>query len=283
MANIAILVDTGTDVPQEYIDKYGIYMVPLMINYEALSYRDRQDITTEQVLDRLTLEIPKTSLPPTEDVMAAFEDMEAKGITDVLVVTISSGLSGTHNMMRIISKEYPSMNIRVIDTKNISIAAGVTAIRAAELVSQGLSVEDILVLINKTMVKTKVFFSVATLKYLQKGGRIGLVAAKVGTLLGINPIISCNDDGVYYTAKKARGRHAAREATLSLVRETVAKCKTFNLYVAHGGAEKQAKEMVEYLKQEFPMAQKIYFTAVSPALAVHTGPGLLGIGVQGLS
>lgn len=280
MADIAILVDTGTNVPQEYVDKYGIYVLPLMVNYAALTYRDGVDITAEQVIDRLELEIPKTSLPSMDDAKKAVEHMRANGITKVIAVTISAGLSGTNNMIRILSQDYPDMEWMLLDTKNIGIGAGITAMRAAELVEKGLSMDEIKMLLEKSMPQTKIFFSVATLKYLQKGGRIGLVTAKVGTLLGINPIISCNHDGVYYTVKKIRGKAAALEHTIDLVKDMVKGKERFNLFVAHGGAEEVAKTVVARLKKEVPQAKNVVFAPVSSALAVHTGPGLIGIGAQ---
>ena len=280
MKRIAILTDSGTDVPQAYIEQYGIDVLPLGINYAALSYRDRVDITTEQVIDRLSIEIPRTSLPSVGETLELLRRIRARGIRQVIAVTISSGLSGTYGMLRMVAKEFDGMEIRVIDTKNIGIGAGITAIRAAELAESGMCMDEIERALRANLRRTKVFFCVDTLKYLQKGGRIGLVTAAMGTLLGIHPMISCNEDGVYYTVKKARGIKAAQEAAVQQLVQLAASQERFDLLVAHGGAEERAQKLAEALREQIPAFRNLIVAPVSPALVVHTGPGLVGAGIQ---
>ena len=278
MNDIAVLIDSGTDVPQEYVEKYGMYMLPLTITYENGTYHDRVDIEAQQVIDRLQEEIPKTSLPSMGDAEDLFRSMEEKGIRQVICVTISSGLSGTNHMLSVAAQEFPQMDIRVVDTKNIGIGAGITAIRGAELIQEGKNLDEVMQELERLIPKTKVFFCVETLEYLQKGGRIGLVTAKVGTLLGIRPIISCNEEGVYYTVQKARGAKAAAAGVLDQVQKLAKGHRRLRIVVAHAGAEEKAKAMAEKLRETFD--GEIIFAPVSPALVVHTGPGLLGVGLQ---
>ena len=278
MSEIAILIDSGTDVPQEYVTKYGMYMLPLTINYEDRTYHDRVDITSEEVMERLETEIPKTSLPSMGDTHALLRRIYDDGFRKVLIITISSGLSGTFNMMRLVAEEIDDMDIRLIDTKNIGIGAGVTAIRAAELIEEGKSLDEIEDTLNRLIIRTKVFFCVDTLKYLQKGGRIGLVTAAVGTLLGIRPVISCNEDGVYYTVHKARGAKAAVETSMKYLADIADGCEKFRVLVAHVGQPERAEKIADALKSRLNC--EVIVAPISPALAVHTGPGLLGVGIQ---
>lgn len=280
MNDIAVLIDSGTDVPQEYIERFGMFVLPLVINYAALSYRDRVDITPEQVIDRLELEIPKTSLPSITDAVVMLKRIAKKGYHHVVVVTISSGLSGTHNLLRVAAEQVPALDVRLIDTKNIGIGAGITAIRAGELVEQGLAIDEVESALKVNIKKTKIFFCVSTLKYLQKGGRIGLVTAAVGALLGIQPVISCNDDGIYYTAKKVRGNKQAIETAVAMTEELAKNQKRFDLLVAHAGAEEKARQIMQELSTRIKGYTRLIFAPVSPALAVHTGPGLIGVGLQ---
>ena len=279
MNDIAILVDSGTDVPEEYVERYGIYMLPLTISYDDRSFHDRVDITPEQVLRDLEREIPKTSLPSMGETHDLFDSIRDSGCRKVIVVTISSGLSGTYNMLRLVAEDYPDMDIRLVDTRNIGIGAGITAIRAAELAEEGRSMDEIIAVLHKLIHQTKIFFCVDTLKYLQKGGRIGKVTATVGTLLGIRPIISCNEEGIYYTVHKARGVHASLSGALDQVVKAAEGYEKVRLMVAHAGAEERAKHMVQELRKR--IKGEILFGPISPALVVHTGPGLLGVGVQG--
>lgn len=277
---VAILVDSGTDVPQELIEKYQMYVIPLKIIYKDRVYTDKVDITPEEIYQRLPQEIPGTSLPDGEAITKIFEQIKQDGYEKILAVTISSGLSGTYNIVRLIAQQQEELEAYVLDTKNIGIGAGFSAIQAAKWLEEGMEWSVLIEKLNELVKQTKVFFNVATLEYLQKGGRIGLVASILGTALKLNPIISCNDEGIYYTVGKARGRKKSLDRTVSYVKERVGTAKVFNLAVAHGDAKEEATEMKARLKEEFPQAQQIYFGQISPALVVHTGPGLLGVGIQ---
>lgn len=277
---VAILVDSGTDVPQELIEKYQMYVIPLKIIYKDRVYTDKVDITPEEIYQRLPQEIPGTSLPDGETITKIFEQIKQDGYEKILAVTISSGLSGTYNIVRLIAQQQEELEAYVLDTKNIGIGAGFSAIQAAKWLEEGMEWSLLIERLNELVKQTKVFFNVATLEYLQKGGRIGLVSSILGTALKLNPIISCNDEGIYYTVGKARGRKKSLDRTVSYVKERVGTAKVFNLAVAQGDAKEEATEMMARLKEEFPQAQQIYFGQISPALVVHTGPGLLGVGVQ---
>ncbi|WP_321384201.1 DegV family protein [uncultured Enterococcus sp.] len=277
---IAILVDSGTDVPQELVEKYNIYVIPLQIIYKDRVYTDKVDITPEEVYQRLPQEIPSTSLPDGATITKIFEKIKEDGYEKLLAITISSGLSGTHNIVRLIAEDFPALDSFVLDTKNIGIAAGLQVIEAAKMVENGDAWDEIKVKTEENVKRSKIYFNVATLEYLQKGGRIGLVASILGNALKLNPIISCNEQGIYYTVSKARGRKKSLEKTFELIKEFVGNHKKIALAVAHGEAEEDAKGFYQKLKDSFPQAEEIYFGTISPALVVHTGPGLLGIGIQ---
>lgn len=277
---IAILVDSGTDVPQEIMTEKGMFMIPFKIIYKNREYTDKVDITVEEISERLTIEIPSTSLPDGTMMMDVFEKIQAAGYQKVLAITISSALSGTNNAIRLISEQFPTLDTYVFDTKNIGIGAGLQAIRAQELLEAGLSWEELIATLEKEVKNNKVFFNVATLEYLQKGGRIGLVTSLLGTAFKLNPIISCNDDGVYYTVAKARGRKKSLDKTFELIKGTIGQHHQIKLAVAHVGALAEANEMKARLQEAFPQATEILFGEISPALVVHTGPGLLGVGVE---
>ncbi|RGC48299.1 DegV family protein [Enterococcus gallinarum] len=277
---IALLVDSGTDVPAEIMSQYGMYMLPLQIIYKDRTYTDKVDITAEEIYQRLPQEIPSTSLPDGETINKIFDRIKADGYEQVLAVTISSGLSGTYNVVRLMGEQRNDLDIFVLDTKNIGIGAGLQAIRAAELLNEGVTWQELKEQLLQEVVRNNVFFNVATLEYLQKGGRIGLVASILGNALKLNPIISCNDEGIYYTVAKSRGRKKSLDKTVELVKQYIGNHKQFRLAVAQGDALAEAKEMKTRLEQEFPQVKEIFFGQISPALVVHTGPGLLGVGVQ---
>ncbi|MGM0125356.1 DegV family protein [Enterococcus sp. AZ194] len=277
---IAILVDSGTDVPEEIIKQENMYMIPLKIIYKDREYTDKVDITADEIYKKLPVEIPSTSLPDGEAITQIFDKIKEDGYEKVLAITISSGLSGTFNVVRLIGEQYQGLETFVLDTKNIGIGAGFQAIRAAELLNAGTGWTTLKKQLSDEIKRNKVYFNVATLEYLQKGGRIGLVASILGNALKLNPIISCNDEGIYHTVAKARGRKKSLEKTVELVKKFVGEHVHFNLAVAHGDALIDAEWMKTKLQETFPKVGQIYFGQISPALVVHTGPGLLGVGIQ---
>lgn len=277
---IAILVDSGCDVPQTLAQTDNLYVIPLKIIYKDAEFTDKVDITAEEIYHKLPVEIPKTSLPEGAFIHNIFEQIITDGYKQLIAITISSGLSGTFNSVRLIAKDFPELETFMFDTKNIGIGAGVQAVRAAELISAGQPFEQITKTLSDDVAKSKIFFSVATLEYLQKGGRIGLVSSILGNALKLNPIISCNDDGIYHTVAKSRGRKKSLEKTVSLVKDYVGNHQKVRLVVAHGNAEKEALILVEVLKAAIPQATEVLFGQISPALVVHTGPGLIGLGAQ---
>lgn len=279
---IAILIDSCTDVPKEYINKYNMYTLPLLINYSDGEYRDGIDITAQEVYDRFSTEIPKTSLPNMGIIQDTFKKIIEDGYDKILAITISSGLSGTFNAVRMVAEEVTEAEVFMVDTKNIGIGAGFTPILAGELIEKGLSFEEIKEKLMKSVEDTKIYFCVETLEYLRKGGRIGLVSSVLGTTLNLKPIISCNEDGVYYTVSKARGRKKSLSKALEHAKNVADKYSKYNVAVVHGNAQEEADALVKEIKETFPNVEKIFEGQISPALVVHTGPGLIGIGVQGL-
>ncbi len=277
---IALLVDSGTDVPQDVMDRYGIYMIPLQIIYKERTYTDKVDITPEEVYRRLEEEVPSTSLPDGAQIQKVLEKIKEDGYEKLLIVTISSGLSGTYNVLRLIGQEEEGLEVYVLDTKSIGIGAGLQAIRAAELIDSGLTFEALIAQLKKEIVQNKVLFNVGTLEYLQKGGRIGLVTSIIGTALKLNPTISCNEDGVYYTVAKSRGRKRSIDKLVEIAEEFIGNHQEFRIAVAQGDAYEEGLQLKAKIEARFPNAKEILFGTISPALVVHTGPGLLGMGIQ---
>lgn len=279
---VAILVDSGSDVPKSFAQEHRIFVAPLKIIYKDREYEDRLDITPEEIYARLGEEIPKTSLPSAERVKMLFDQIIAEGYNTVLVITISTGLSGTHNMIRMMAEEYKNLDVRLIDTKNIGIGSGMQAILAARMLKAGKTIDEIIIAVEESVAKSHVYFCLDTLEYLAKGGRIGLVAAVFGSLLKLRPVISCNKDGIYETVAKVRGSAQALAKTISIAVSDAGRHARYAIAVAHGNALDVANKVMDEMKRLLPDSVEFIKTDVSPALSVHTGPGLIGVAVQAL-
>lgn len=278
MEKIAILTDTCSDVPSELIEKYHIYQLPLGINYKEKSYRDRMDITPETVYENLNKEIPKTSLPTMGEIEEILQGIYQDGYTHVVIPVLSSGLSGTYQAVQLVCNDFSQLTTAVIDTKNIAIASGFFALYAAQLLEQGNSFSDIVRKLNSKIKNSHVFYSLQTLQYLIKGGRLGRVEGVLGSLLQIKPIISCDEQGVYYTVEKVRGRNQSIKRMVEIVESHLSHKTNYYFAICHGGAPQEAEALKQVLQKYTNQAIIFAQGQISPALGVHTGPGLVGIG-----
>lgn len=272
---IAVLTDSACDLPQELIKKLGIIILPLKIIYPGEEFSDRVDIEPHDVYDRMPAEIPTTSMPCIQEVRTAIEKIKSQGFTHLLSVHISSGLSGTYQAVQMVSRDIDNMVIKVIDSKTLSFGLGWMVLEAAKNIANGLSFNTIVENITRMQPKMQVYYVLETLEYLRRGGRIGQVAGMLGEFLHLKPIISVNREGTYFTYCKARGRRKSIERLIQIAQDNI-KDKPAYLAVLHGGAKKEAEEMLEKLRS-LPNLKEIIFSDISPALGVHTGPGLLGI------
>ena len=278
---IAFITDSGSDVPQEIVDKYNIRVLPLGIIYgNNEEYLDKITITEEEVYQRLEKEIPKTSLPKPEYIVKVFDELVEEGYQNIVVSTISSGLSGTFNSIKLVAQDYPNLDILFVDTLNIGFGSGLILVRLVELLEQGATFEELKAETPHIIDNTTVFFTIPTLKYLEAGGRIGKVQSLVGNLMNLNPVISCNEDGIYHTVAKARGRRRSIARLKKEIKE-LAKDHKVNLGVAFGqqSIKSEAKALKDDLVSKLDV-NNVYFTTVSPALGIHTGPDIIGAVVQ---
>ena len=278
MEKIAIFTDSACDLTDQELADHHIKFLPLQIIYKDKAFQDRVEISPDEVYGNLEKEVPKTSLPTGTDMDALFRSLIEEGYTHAIGVMISGGLSGTANSVSLMAQEYPELTTYIYDTKNLSISQGIMAIKAAKMVEAGASFEAIKEALPKERASVDTYYCLATLEYLIKGGRIGKVSGTIGQMLNIKPIIYVNEEGVYVTLDKARGTKQAYTKLVNILKENLEKTKC-RVYVMHGGAKKEAQDMVERIK-DLPGILSLEYRQISPALGVHTGRGLIGIAVE---
>lgn len=282
LIKIAIVTDSTCDLSEELVDKFNIHILPLKVVYGKEEYQDGIEIRPEEVYARFPDEIPSTSMPGPGEVKDLFQRLEDEGYTHVISIHISSGLSGTAEMVRMMAQEFPHLQVEVIDSKGLSLALGFLVLRAAQLRDLGTKFQELIDQLYQARSRIKVFFILKTLEYLKKGGRIGFVQASLGEVLDVKPIISINEDGKYFTLAKVRGRMKSigklKEMVLERARE-----KAVNLAVMHGDAEEEARSLYQDLLGDKAMKIKEHFFGqIGPVMVTHTGPGLIGVAYEEL-
>ncbi|HQO72913.1 MAG TPA: DegV family protein [Sedimentibacter sp.] len=279
---IAIMTDSCSDVPRNLLERFHIYEMALSINYKDRSYRDRVDITPEEVYENLQIEIPHTSLPTIGEIHETIEKIIADGYDQIIIPVISSGLSGTFKAIEMVCEDFKNIKTKVIDTKNIAIGSRFLSIYAAQLVEKNFNFEEIVKKVESKIEDSNIYYSLQTLHYLIKGGRLGRVEGMIGSILQIKPIISCDKDGIYYTVEKVRGRKQSINKLIEIIQDEVKDKKNYYLAVCHGYAQEEADKIKERMQPYIDNATLFMEGQISPALGVHTGPGLVGVGFLNL-
>lgn len=281
---IAFLVDSTADLKPEHIEQMPIYLLPLRIACADGDYNDGEDIFNEDIYRRQEAgELPKTSLPDMSRCMALLEEIKADGYEKVIAIPLSSGLSGTYNMVRLHCEEEKELECVAVDTKMGAMGNGMVILQLWEDIRAGMDWETIIHQRIPFLVEsTHPYFSVDTLEYLQKGGRIGKITAMAGTLLSIKPILGFAEDGQLVNVAKVRGRKGVPAKLIELVKAHLGDHKVFNLAVENGGDPEGMEALKEELMAAIPGCQHIWDARMDATLATYVGRGMLGAAIQTL-
>ena len=279
---IAILTDSCADLSGELRAGKPIYTVPLKIACRDGEYFDGVDIFAPDIYRRLEAgELPKTSLPDFFTADRILSRIKAEGYERVLAIHLSSGLSGTYNMVRLLAEGRHDLEIAVFDSLSGALGMGVSVLQAWEDIDNGMSWDELVKeRVPRLLANTFPFFSVDTLEYLAKGGRIGKVTAMAGTMLNIKPLITFAADGQLQSIAKVRGRRAVQDKLIELVRKSLGDHKRYNLAVASGGAPEEMAQLRARMEQFFPNYDHFWQGEMDATLSVYIGCGALGAGVQ---
>jgi DegV family protein with EDD domain len=274
-----IVTDSAADLTQEEIETLGITVAPLEIQFpEGTVYSE--DISRDDFYTRLRAmwpQIPSTSQPSSGVFASAYKRL-AQLKENVLSIHISSGLSGTINSARLGAAEMVEIAIDHVDSMTLSGGERFQVLAAAFAARAGRSKEFILERLSRIRQSTEVIYTLETLAYLAKGGRIGRVQALAGALLHLKPLINVDKkDGKYSTVGKERTMQRALTSITEYLLKTYGS-KPLWVTVLHGQIQDQADLLASMLQTKLNVA-KIEILRISPVLGVHTGPGIVGVAV----
>lgn len=251
----------------------------MQITYHDKTYLDRVNISAEEVYQNLPVEIPKTSLPSGESIQKTLDKIAADGYTQIISISVSSGLSGTFNFLKVFLEDDDRFVSKYFDTKQVAIASGLVAIGAKNLVDDGKNLDEVAAAVEKMCQNAIVYFCIPTLTYLRAGGRISAVASAVGGMLKLAPIVTCTPEGAYTIAAKARGMKKGQKMMLDYAKKFIGDDKDYLIGIGHGADEAGGQHMLDILHDNGIQGKQEFTEQVGPALGVHTGPGLIGVAV----
>lgn len=279
MEKIGIITDSAADLLKGEYDPSLLKIVPLKIAFSNGEYKDGVTISPEETYRRMDEEIPKTSLPDGQDMLDAIDYFKENGFTHIIGLFISSGLSGTYNAFRNVCHDVKGIVIEAIDTKELSMAQGVNVLRSLNMIKEGKSFDEIVKEAKDFKNKINTYFVLDTLEYLIKGGRIGKVSGTIGQLLNIKPIIHVNEEGIYHTIEKSRGKKQSIIKLIEYIKKHHLDLKACNVHIVHGGVIKEGEEVKKQL-EAIKTINSITIRQLTPSLSVHTGKGLIGLIVE---
>ena len=275
-ANTAIVLDSTADLPDAAERFPNWRVVPLYVNFGDESLRDGVDIDPAQFYARLreSSVFPTTSQPTPADFLACYGELGA--YERIFSLHVSARVSGTFASAEAAAAELADGRVRPVDTETASASIAMLALAIQRRLERDTSDEEIDALVDRYRRERGLFFTVDTLEFLQRGGRIGKAAAFAGTLLHVKPILSI-EDGEVVPVKRVRGeRKAFRELASALETETRDE-PAFRLAVAHAAAPERAAELEALVREQRPHAELELVVALGAVIGAHAGPGTLAL------
>jgi DegV family protein with EDD domain len=274
--NTAIVIDSTADFPEAPAQYPNMRVVPLYVLFGEESFKDYIEITPDRFYERLQSEaaLPTTSQPTPGDFLATFEELAPK-YERIIVLTISSTLSGTHGSAQTAAEMLGGDQVRVIDSRTVSASLGLLALGVQHRLERGTTDEEIDAFVDHYQREHHLLFTVNTLEYLAKGGRIGRAAAFAGNLLNVKPILAIRD-GEVIPLKKVRGNHKAFAEFREQFVSTTTDSPNLKVGIAHAAAPGRLQALRELVEHERPHAQIEIATTLGAVVGTHAGPGTVG-------
>ncbi len=272
-----IVADTTCGLPRDLLERRGIPFVPQVVIFGDQSFHDDGELDTPEFLRKLKASpaLPKTAAPEPTLYYPIFQKAKDAG-ESVIVVAPSAKVSGTVRSVEIAAQEFSGMDIRIVDTLSVSYNLGTLVLIADDMAKAGCKPDEIVRRLQAMIPCGRLYFVVATLEYLAKGGRIGGAKALVGELLQVKPILQIsNGQAEAYEQQRTRKRSLAR--LVEIVESQCPKSDDSHLSVIQVAAEAEAGELAANLKSRMGL-QEVPIYELPPAIVVHGGPGTLGVG-----
>ncbi len=275
-----IITDSASDTPQWIVDKYSLHMIPTPVVINGEDHFDRKDIFPEQFYDILESGADVKTYHINAHMFYENFLPYAEAGDEVLYMCFSTGIAGTFgaaNMAKTdILEKYPDFQLTIIDTKCGSVGYGMVVYRLLEMQQRGAPTELIYEAAQYYCDHMEQVFTVETLEYLLRGGRISKSSATIGSLLGIKPIIVINEAGVLTAIEKKRGRKSSLDRLVEIVGEIGFDLANQTICVVHAACLEEAESVKRTLEAKYG-SKNVIIGQLGCAIGAHTGPGALGI------
>lgn len=273
---IGIVVCGNSGIDYLNID-FPVKVIRSTLLLDGKEYEDYVDIKAEDfyklVIANPNIDI-RTSQTSTGRISEVYNELKETGVTDIIVITVSSKLSGTFQGAILAKELVDDINVYVVDSKSVSQGEVFLVEKAIELINKGVEAEVIYKKLNELRDNLKIYVLVDTLKYLVKNGRLSATSGFLGTMLKIKPLLVVNEEGSLVPFEKIRTTSKARERLFEIVTEEI-KDKDVSVYIAYTSNKEEAIEFASRLKEQNNI--KVEVVPLTPVVGAHAGPGTMGV------
>lgn len=276
---IRFIVDSTCDLPKEMMEQYGILMIPLHVLVNGVDYRDKVEITADEVFAAMRSGIvPKTSQVGPEDVYQTFQGCCDRG-EDFIYLSFSAVLSGTyqlsHAIMSELSKKYPDRKMQIVDSKGGSIAIGLIALQGVKMIEAGHTFDDVVKNLEFLALHVEHIFTIADIGWLMKGGRISKLQGVLGSILDVRPILHVKN-GFMEVIKKARGGQKALAMVVDTMMERISAFPSQIIGISHSDNLPGVEKLMKLLSEKLGI-EKFIVSQIGSVLGTHLGINALGV------
>ncbi len=276
---IALITDSTCDLPQELLKQYNILVVPQYVIFGTEELNDLTQIDPAGFYKRLRTDPhhPKTSRPTVPDFMELIEKAQEEGAEEVVTVLVSDKLSGSVGTAHQVQQEV-AIPFHIYDSRTVSASLGFQVLAAARAREAGANAAGIIAAADVIRRRSRMWFTVDTLEYLHKGGRIGGAARWFGSALQIKPALTIDQDsGEVGAGERTRTRTRALQYLSTAIFEGLEGDGPLHVGIVHGDTEKEAHEFADLIREKYH-PETLFIEPITPAIGVHGGPGVIGVG-----
>lgn len=279
MADYCIVTDSTADLTPELENRFGVTVIPMVFNIDDKSYLnfpDNRELSPTGFYDLLRAgKMATTSAINVTQFEECFVPI-LESSKDVLYIGFSSAMSSTFGTARIVAEQlkekYPERKIMLADTLSASMGEAVAVCRAAQLKAQGKSIEEVCAAVENECQQYCGWFTVDDLMHLYRGGRLSAMSAKIGTVMGIKPVLQITEEGKLTAAIKVRGRKQSIEALFKKYEELSVEPSENIAFISHADALDSAELLADMIKEKYPETE-VVIGNIGPVIGSHTGPG----------
>jgi len=278
MGNVAVITDTGTGLPQDWIEAYAIRCLPFKVIIGDESFRDLVDLTPDELYALLpgADPMPTTSTPTPPEWEQAYRQAIREGAEGIVVLPLSAKLSMSHDAATLAAQSISEIPIRVVDSRRGAMAQGFVVMAAAQAAQRGEELDTVIAAAEQAIDTSGFIFAIDTLEYLHRGGRVPAIAAMAGSALKVHPIMALRDDGTVGILTATRGMVKALRRIMIELQRRLGGNPMQEAAVMHGQVPELAANLRAMVMDRYEI-DMIPITRMSAVMGVHTGPGIVGV------